>query len=74
MVYPKVLFPTNFIILELSCTSPNSRSPHSAALLQTFNEQSLSFQEKLIARSGLGQETYLPDGEGLAQASLGFRV
>ena len=30
---------------------------------QVFNEQSLTFQEKLIARGGLGNETYLPDGE-----------
>lgn len=33
-----------------------------AALLQMFNEQSLEFQEKIMQRSGLGDETYLPEG------------
>lgn len=27
-----------------------------------FNEQSLEFQEKIMQRSGLGDETYLPEG------------
>ena len=27
-----------------------------------FNEKSLSFQQKILERSGLGEETYLPDG------------
>ncbi len=27
-----------------------------------FNEQSLQFQEKIMERSGLGDETYLPEG------------
>ena len=30
-----------------------------------FNEQSLDFQRKIMARSGLGDDTYLPDGEPL---------
>ena len=30
--------------------------------LQAFTEQSLDFQQKIIDRSGLGDETYLPDG------------
>ena len=29
---------------------------------QMFNEQSLEFQEKIMQRSGLGDETYLPEG------------
>ena len=32
-------------------------------LAQVFNEQSLEFQDKIIERSGLGDETYLPDGK-----------
>ena len=31
-------------------------------LLQTFTPESLEFQEKIIARSGLGQQTYRPPG------------
>lgn len=30
--------------------------------MQAFNQQSLEFQEKLVARGGLGEETYLPPG------------
>lgn len=30
--------------------------------MQAFNEQSLAFQEKIMERSGLGDDTYLPDG------------
>ena len=33
---------------------------HNAA--QTFTQQSLEFQNKIMTRSGLGNETYLPDG------------
>ena len=27
-----------------------------------FNEQSLEFQQKIMERSGLGDDTYLPEG------------
>jgi hypothetical protein len=30
--------------------------------LQAFTEKSMDFQTKIIERSGLGDETYLPDG------------
>lgn len=30
--------------------------------LQAFNEKSIEFQEKMIYRGGLGDETYLPEG------------
>lgn len=30
--------------------------------MQMFNEQSLNFQEKIMERSGLGDDTYLPHG------------
>lgn len=30
--------------------------------VQKFSQESISFQEKIIAKSGLGQETYLPSG------------
>ena len=30
-----------------------------------FNEQSLEFQEKIMERSGLGDETYLPHGNDI---------
>ena len=29
---------------------------------KTFTEKSMDFQRKIIERSGLGDETYLPDG------------
>ena len=31
--------------------------------LQMFDARALDFQEKILDRSGLGDETYLPDGE-----------
>ena len=34
----------------------------SPLLLQKFNKESLEFQQKLLERSGLGNETYLPAG------------
>lgn len=30
---------------------------------QAFTQESLDFQEKVLARSGLGEETYLPPCE-----------
>lgn len=30
--------------------------------MQAFTEKSMEFQTKIIERSGLGDETYLPDG------------
>ena len=30
--------------------------------MQAFTEKSMEFQTKIIERSGLGNETYLPDG------------
>ena len=33
---------------------------------QAFTEKSLDFQQKIIDRSGLGDETYLPDGASQA--------
>lgn len=40
------------------------RFPGCAVLwLQKFTEDSLAFQEKIITRSGLGPQTYLPPGE-----------
>lgn len=32
-------------------------------VLQMFDERALDFQEKILDRSGLGDDTYLPDGE-----------
>lgn len=32
-------------------------------LMQKFTEKSMEFQRKIIERSGLGDETYLPEGE-----------
>ncbi len=31
--------------------------------MQKFTEKSMEFQRKIIERSGLGDETYLPEGE-----------
>ena len=45
-------------------------------LVQAFNEQSLAFQEKIMERSGLGDDTYLPDGmlvlDVIRQAACSF--
>ena len=35
-------------------------------MTQAFTEKSLDFQQKIIDRSGLGDETYLPDGTARA--------
>lgn len=35
-------------------------------MTQAFTEKSLDFQQKIIDRSGLGDETYLPDGTSRA--------
>ncbi len=34
-----------------------------ALAVQAFTEQSMAFQTKMVANGGLGQETYLPEGE-----------
>ncbi|KAJ4876832.1 3-ketoacyl-CoA synthase 9 [Raphanus sativus] len=33
-----------------------------STLIEDFNESSLEFQRKILERSGLGEETYLPEG------------
>ena len=38
--------------------------------VQAFTEQSMAFQTKMVANGGLGQETYLPDGEPFLTSSL----
>lgn len=40
--------------------------------LQAFTELSLDFQQKIIDRSGLGDETYLPDGGPRASPASPF--
>ncbi len=44
---------------------PHSKlgSPSLPPCLQAFTQESLDFQEKVLARSGLGEETYLPECE-----------
>lgn len=39
-------------------------------LLQAFTQQSLEFQEKIMERSGLGDETYLPAGKSVVCVSF----
>ena len=44
--------------------------PHSKFLqlsedCKAFTEKSMDFQRKIIERSGLGDETYLPEGRGV---------
>ena len=34
--------------------------------MQAFTDKSMEFQTKIIERSGLGDETYLPDGKPAA--------
>lgn len=43
------------------------REPHDRVailnVLQKFDDAAMEFQERIIMRSGLGDETYLPKGE-----------
>ena len=51
--------------------------PWRCRMTQAFTEKSLDFQQKIIDRSGLGDETYLPDGSPLVglcmQQCIGLR-
>ena len=38
--------------------------------MQVFNEASMAFQTKTVANGGLGQETYLPEGERVCVMSV----
>lgn len=41
---------------------PQDKFKHLSKISGVFTEQSLDFQEKIMERSGLGDETYLPSG------------
>mmetsp|Transcript_18315 Transcript_18315/g.51291 ORF Transcript_18315/g.51291 Transcript_18315/m.51291 type:complete len:449 (-) Transcript_18315:627-1973(-) len=56
-------------LLDFACykAPANLKSSHAwfndhSAKVPTFTQQSLEFQNKIMSRSGLGDETYLPDG------------
>ena len=38
--------------------------------LQGFTPESITFQEKMVAKGGLGDETYLPEGAHSSVARL----
>ena len=38
--------------------------PEQAHVLQHYNEKSMNFLKAVLDTSGLGEETYLPEGEG----------
>ena len=37
---------------------------------QVFSKEALEFQDKIVARAGLGDETYLPEGVHLRQLGV----
>jgi len=45
-----------------SLKMPQDKFKHLSKISGVFTEQSLDFQEKIMERSGLGDETYLPSG------------
>ena len=50
------------------CLMPALLCPLCPLRLQAFDDSSLDFQEKVLMRSGLGEETYLPACETNSQA------
>ncbi|KAF2554086.1 hypothetical protein F2Q68_00033919 [Brassica cretica] len=61
--------PRSVYLVDYSCYLPQAslQVPYKkfmdhSALIDDFNESSLEFQRKILERSGLGEETYLPDG------------
>ena len=59
-----IVWPVQQGIASLGSTLKDTEE--SKLLLQAFTEKSMDFQTKIIERSGLGDETYLPDGARLA--------
>lgn len=60
--------PRSVYLLDYSCYLPPSNLKVSykkfmdrSKLIKDFNESSLDFQRKIMERSGLGEETYLPE-------------
>ncbi|KAG7622869.1 3-Oxoacyl-[acyl-carrier-protein (ACP)] synthase III C-terminal [Arabidopsis suecica] len=60
--------PRSIYLLDYSCYLPPSSQKvsyqkfmNNSSLIQDFSETSLEFQRKILIRSGLGEETYLPD-------------
>lgn len=60
--------PRSVYLLDYSCYLPPSDLKVSynkfmdrSKLIQDFNDSSLEFQRKIMERSGLGEETYLPE-------------
>ncbi|KAF3502369.1 hypothetical protein F2Q69_00040409 [Brassica cretica] len=61
--------PRSVYLVDYSCYLPpeSLRVPYKkfmdhSKLIKDFNESSLEFQRKILERSGLGEETYLPEG------------
>ncbi|KAK7322539.1 hypothetical protein VNO77_25924 [Canavalia gladiata] len=59
--------PRSIYLMDFSCYKPPShlkvpysKFMHHSAITGHFNDSSLEFQRKILERSGLGQETYLP--------------
>ncbi|CAH8274337.1 unnamed protein product [Arabidopsis lyrata] len=60
--------PRSIYLLDYSCYLPPSNQKvsyqtfmNNSSLIQDFSESSLEFQRKILIRSGLGEETYLPE-------------
>lgn len=60
--------PRSVYLVDYSCYLPPSNQKvsyqkfmNNSSLIQDFSESSLEFQRKILIRSGLGEETYLPE-------------
>ncbi|CAH9104031.1 unnamed protein product [Cuscuta europaea] len=60
--------PRNVYLVDFSCYKPNpelmcptERFMERSRLAKVFTEENLSFQKKVLERSGLGQKTYFPE-------------
>ncbi|XP_010432405.1 PREDICTED: 3-ketoacyl-CoA synthase 17 [Camelina sativa] len=60
--------PRSVYLVDYSCYLPPSdqkvsyqKFMNNSSLIQDFSESSLEFQRKILVRSGLGEETYLPE-------------
>ncbi len=50
------------LCLAEALLTAGARAEFFVALRQVFSQEALTFQDKIVARAGLGDETYLPEG------------
>ncbi|KOM33879.1 hypothetical protein LR48_Vigan02g002900 [Vigna angularis] len=62
MTRPRGVYLMDFACYKphVDCTCTRETFVEKSALTGTFSEENLSFQKKILERSGLGQKTYLP--------------